>query len=441
MFYRRDHQASLSGFQVTGNKSICNFVTESILDNWMWDRFGHENFTPGRKRIELLYKRHKEMISGFSPKIVTVAGTNGKGETAMLLERILESSGITTALWSSPHILSLTERFRFDGEDISGEKLGELFESTYKKNGNRAICTYYEFLFQVFLELVNERRPQVLILEVGLGGRLDAVNVLDSDIALLTSISRDHEKILGNGYRKILMEKIQVARAGKMLISTLELSYLRKISEDYCHENRIQYLDLFSVGDVTRQMSYVERNRKLAFAALTNLFCGLVPSVDATHFSRHRILKWNGGELVFVGAHNLDGFRKLHELLMSGRDFSNKIDRTLIGFSNRPVPEIMAILKIVFRNGNSWGKIRLCDFDHPKACDIAHIVQEAQIKLSFDDNFGRIMDEFGVIEFERKWKAFLAHLDIQGRTILVTGSYYFIGEVQKYVLEKDKSVS
>ena len=144
-------------------------------------------------------------------KVVIIAGTNGKGETAHTLNTLALKQEIKVALWTSPHILSLRERFCFEGEDLSYEELelalGDEF-ANQKKEG--FFLGYYETLFSVFLSLALKKNPELLILEVGLGGRFDAVNLMNPDLCLITSIGRDHEEFLGRGHRKILLEKLVI---------------------------------------------------------------------------------------------------------------------------------------------------------------------------------------------------------------------------------------
>ena len=150
------------------------------------------------------------------PFVYTIAGTNGKGTCAALLETALLANGLTTGLISSPHLLSFNERIRLNGTPASDtEWLGAL-ERIKQIKGDLPL-TYFEYCTLAGLLLFTERQVDVWILEVGLGGRLDAVNIIDSDCAVITSIGLDHTEILGDTREKILAEKIPVARANKPL--------------------------------------------------------------------------------------------------------------------------------------------------------------------------------------------------------------------------------
>ena len=154
---------------------------------------------------------------GDPPFVYTIAGTNGKGTCAALLETALLANGLTTGLISSPHLLSFNERIRLNGTPASdSEWLGAL-ERIKQIKGDLPL-TYFEYCTLAGLLLFTERQVDVWILEVGLGGRLDAVNIIDSDCAVITSIGLDHTEILGDTREKILAEKMPVARANKPLV-------------------------------------------------------------------------------------------------------------------------------------------------------------------------------------------------------------------------------
>ena len=154
---------------------------------------------------------------GNPPFVYTIAGTNGKGTCAALLETALLANGLTTGLISSPHLLSFNERIRLNGTPAAdAEWLGAL-ERIKQIKGDLPL-TYFEYCTLAGLLLFTERQVDVWILEVGLGGRLDAVNIIDSDCAVITSIGLDHTEILGDTREKILAEKMPVARANKPLV-------------------------------------------------------------------------------------------------------------------------------------------------------------------------------------------------------------------------------
>jgi len=173
------------------------------------------------KNIELGLDRAKEMAGRLGLKfgcpVITVAGTNGKGSTCAMLESILTHAGYRTAVFTSPHLVRFEERLRLKGESVDASKLIASFEVVEKARGDMAL-TYFEFTTLGILHRMIEEKPDVAILEVGLGGRLDAVNIIDADCAVITSIDLDHMDYLGPDRESIGFEKAGVLRAGKPAI-------------------------------------------------------------------------------------------------------------------------------------------------------------------------------------------------------------------------------
>ena len=173
------------------------------------------------KNIELGLERAKEMAQRlglrFGCPVITVAGTNGKGSTCAMLESILTHAGYRTAVFTSPHLVRFEERLRLKGEAVDASKLIASFEVVEKARGDMPL-TYFEFTTLGILHCMFGERPDVAILEVGLGGRLDAVNIIDTDCAVITSIDLDHMEYLGPDRESIGFEKAGIMRAGKPVV-------------------------------------------------------------------------------------------------------------------------------------------------------------------------------------------------------------------------------
>lgn len=153
----------------------------------------------------------------FSPVVITVAGTNGKGSCVALLSAILTAAGYRVGAYTSPHLLRYNERIRLNETDIDDATLCRAFQRV--DDARREIpLTYFEFGTLSALQIFAEAGVEVMILEVGLGGRLDAVNIVDADVALITSIGIDHTDWLGHDRDSIGREKAGILRAGKPLV-------------------------------------------------------------------------------------------------------------------------------------------------------------------------------------------------------------------------------
>lgn len=147
-------------------------------------------------------------------KIITVGGTNGKGSTVAMLAAILEAGGYRTACYTSPHLLAYNERVKLGSRYTTDEELCASFAAVEAVRGDIQL-TYFEFGTLAALQLFSEYKPDVAILEVGLGGRLDAVNILDPDIAIVTNVALDHMDWLGDTREAIGFEKAGIFRPGK----------------------------------------------------------------------------------------------------------------------------------------------------------------------------------------------------------------------------------
>lgn len=157
-----------------------------------------------------------------SVPVITVAGTKGKGSCSALLDSIYRAAGYRTGLFTSPHLLKYNERIRIDGRMVSDAALCSAFERIETARGEVSL-TYFEFNALAAFVLFADADLDVWILEVGMGGRLDAVNVVDADVAIVTSIGLDHTEWLGNDLDSIGREKAGIARAHRPLVFGAEL--------------------------------------------------------------------------------------------------------------------------------------------------------------------------------------------------------------------------
>jgi dihydrofolate synthase/folylpolyglutamate synthase len=168
----------------------------------------------GLDRVRAVKER---MNLAFTCPVIMVAGTNGKGSTCAMLESILLQSGYRVGLYIKPHFLDFNERARLNGQMASDEQLIAAFNEVEARRGEIDL-TYFEFTTLAIMHLLAGSDIDVAILEVGLGGRLDAVNVIDADVSIVTSIDIDHKDYLGDTREAIGFEKAGIFRAGKPAI-------------------------------------------------------------------------------------------------------------------------------------------------------------------------------------------------------------------------------
>lgn len=159
----------------------------------------------------------RKLALSFSCPVFTIGGTNGKGSTCAMLESILLQAGYHVGLYTSPHLIDFNERARIGGEMVTDEALVASFAAVEAVRGNVSL-TYFEFTTLAILKLFADAGLDAVILEVGLGGRLDAVNVIDADVAIVTSVDLDHMEYLGDTREKIGFEKAGIFRPGRVAI-------------------------------------------------------------------------------------------------------------------------------------------------------------------------------------------------------------------------------
>ena len=188
-----------------------------LLDDWLrrLERLHFKSIDMGLERIRAVADR-LDLLSK-TPFIFTVAGTNGKGSTVALLDAFLRNSGYTTGVYTSPHLIRFNERVCINGAECTDQQLVEAFAAVEAGRGDTSL-TYFEFTTLAAIWLFSRSGLDAWVLEVGLGGRLDAVNIWDADIGVVTSVDLDHQSWLGNDRATIGMEKIGIGRVGKPLV-------------------------------------------------------------------------------------------------------------------------------------------------------------------------------------------------------------------------------
>jgi len=412
-------------------------LVEKQLSDFLDSLLGNESFKPGLDRIRPAFSPIIKELKSRGTKVVIIAGTNGKGETAMNLSHLLQENRYKTALWTSPHVLSVTERYFFNGKNVEADELLNHFNKL-KDEINEFSFSYYEFLFYAFCTLAKQINDlDVLILEVGLGGKFDAVNLFEPDITAITSISRDHEEILGPGLKNILKEKLGVCRKSVPLISSVEQSFLRDHISKFSKDLELPWFDWHQLNKVDEKTNFVSQNRFLAFSLFRFLdgATGLeldqlkLQDIENIEFPplKGRFEKMTIGDnsFIFIGAHNLDGLRKLRDLLIGKQNVLTEkhltipFDEIIFSFSKRSEEEIDQSLNLFAEAPCLAKEMKITYFDHFKSLSSEELLNSYNKKRNHFSWIDNLSD-------------YLSKNKSNGRkTILFTGSYYFIGEVQK----------
>jgi len=189
-------------------------VSRSLLE---WIDYLHTQHSPKREFSVLSLMMERLNIDKPNCPVVSVAGTNGKGSVVSFLESYYHRLGCSVAAYTSPYLLSFNEQFRFNQQPISDFLLCHYFEKIQRVRGNVAL-TFFDVKTLVALLYFSDSDPDVILLEVGLGGRLDSVNMIDADVAVITSIGLDHCDRLGHTRYEIAREKSGIFRSGKLAV-------------------------------------------------------------------------------------------------------------------------------------------------------------------------------------------------------------------------------
>jgi dihydrofolate synthase/folylpolyglutamate synthase len=187
-----------------------------LLDDWLAriERLHAKPIDLGLDRVRTVANRLDVRLD--IPTIV-VGGTNGKGSTCAMLDAMLRAAGYRVGLYTSPHLLRFNERARIDGVDAGDDELTTQFEAVERARGDVTL-TYFEFTTLAILRLFSQAKLDAAVLEIGLGGRLDAINIVDADVAIVTSVAMDHMDYLGAARELIGSEKAHIYRPGRPAI-------------------------------------------------------------------------------------------------------------------------------------------------------------------------------------------------------------------------------
>lgn len=281
-------------------------MPESSLADWLTRL---ESISP--REIDLGLERVlavlEELQLTLTAKILHVAGTNGKGSSVALLQSLLATSGATVGTYTSPHILRFNERIRVSGDEVSDQAIVDAFERIEAVRGETPL-TYFEFGTIAALVVFASRQVDIAVLEIGMGGRLDAVNAVEPMAGLITNVSLDHCDWLGNDVEAIAIEKAGIMRPGKPTVFASE--DLPLAVERYAGEIGAE---LVLVG---RDYQWEASDKEWCWRGRTHQLDGLaIPSL-----SGRMQLDNAAGVLALIEA---AGFDELLELSTVGSAFSN----------------------------------------------------------------------------------------------------------------------
>lgn len=428
-------------------------------------------YSLGLFNIKLGLKNMRDVLSQLDnphlhPRIIHIAGTNGKGSTLITLESLLLASGFSTGSTISPHLLTLNERFRLNGQMVADSILEQSFQRVcqacglkfnsdqLQPEGGKIRLTFFEFQLAMAFVIFKRFKVDYILLETGLGGRLDATNVVENPLAcVLTRIALDHQEYLGETLQQITQEKLGILKPDTpVFVAPQEVSVLRQISRtcmdrgikcicspdhfEYRDQNLLSFTDFhFSVDKGKNRMGFPEKltidklglrgdHQKENISTALAVYFSIV-SADA-RLNQEQInqvlknLNWPGrleylkenNKILLDGAHNVSGMTNLLKYL-SARHTNRKIIFGIAWMKNKQVIS-------VFKN-YSGCQIRFI----PLQMKIDKAEKGSNIFISLTNNNLTVLPIMDL-------KAFITAIRGDCLTdydlIVVAGSLYLIGE-------------
>jgi len=378
-----------------------------------------------KKNLELFGNPH-EKLKGF-----LIGGTKGKGSTAYIIESICRKAGYTTGLFTSPHLFSYRERISLNGKPISKDTFASLMEEISRKISDMSV---FETLTLMAFLLFSREKVDYSIFEVGLGGRLDATNVFNPDVSIITSISYDHTEILGKTLSKIAREKSKILRKENINISAPQDAEVEEILKEEA-EGNIEFVKNYSVISLDENRTDFKLNGEKISTSLIGEIQALNASLAITACRKAEIdlsnkelnktlmnLKIPGRfqiisknpRIIADGAHNVASIKNLKDTIQ--KVFNKKVLLVFSCLKGKDIKGMLKEIKPVVK------KIYPTEISYTRKMplnEIKKIIMEAGMEMA--NTTGTPKKDLN------KAIKDASNSDI----IIVTGSFYLLGEALK----------
>jgi dihydrofolate synthase/folylpolyglutamate synthase len=358
-----------------------------------------------------------------APRFIHVAGTNGKGSTCALVESVCRASGLRTGLYTSPHLVSLRERFRLNGELISETELCDALHRIRKLVSEwEPHPTFFEIVTVLALEWFQRKEAECVVLETGMGGRLDATNVVTPVVSVLTPVGLDHQQYLGTTLAQIAAEKAGILKPGVPAVSAPQSQEVLAVFERVALEkgSSLRVVSApWSDGPVGLAGTVQRWNASLAVAAL--MAAGLEPGAPALRSGLAQV-HWPGrfqrlaADLIVDGAHNPAAAAALVETWREV--FPGEKAAVIFGaLQDKDAREVLRLLAPIA------GELILVPVQSPRSFDLSQLRRLAAESVRPEGG------ALAVDIFEAADVASALARSTKGRRRLVAGSLYLVGEV------------
>ena len=309
----------------------------------------------GKFKINLGLERMKSIMELYgNPQekfdCIQVAGTNGKGSVCAMLAEILKEAGLNVGLYTSPHIIEYTERIKINGIEINKNDFAEIvFDVVEKANKNSIDLTEFEIITAVMFLYFAHKNIDIAVLETGLGGRLDATNIIKSNIcSIITHIDLDHTERLGDTKEKIAFEKAGIIKNGRPVITAENYETIKEAAARLNSPIIVPY-QINENYDLSLKGTYQKDNLALALACIRTMFNDIPKNVVKKALKRvnhpFRFQYFNNKNLIIDSAHNPNGAKGLRESL--DQYYPALQRRFIFGFLRNK--DYVNMMKILFR--------------------------------------------------------------------------------------------
>jgi dihydrofolate synthase / folylpolyglutamate synthase len=357
-------------------------------------------------------------------KVIHVAGTNGKGSTCAMIDSVARACGQRCGLFTSPHLIDFRERMKVSGEEISEEICAKMLTEL------RAICermethpTFFEITLVLAMRWFRDRGCEMIVLETGMGGRLDATTAVPADVCVLTPIGMDHMQWLGDSLEKIAMEKAGIFISGKPAVSAPQDARVCNLLEKEANEQRVplSFIKGPLLGyPIALLGEHQKWNAALAVAALE--LSGVQLNSDSVHYGLSKV-SWPGRfeticpGVILDGAHNPQSAEALAAAWQE--NFSS--EKAALVFSAVDGKDIDGILQFLAPLAS---KIFLCPVDTPRAVSAKELANYLPENSPPHEIFGNFAQAFAAAK-------------LQQETILIAGSLFLVGEARALLTSRE----
>ncbi|WP_108306766.1 bifunctional folylpolyglutamate synthase/dihydrofolate synthase [Metalysinibacillus jejuensis] len=381
-------------------------------------------------------------------QFVHVAGSNGKGSTIAMLRALCEASGLRVGVFTSPHLTRVNERIVVDGMEITDEaflrhmnRLDEIIQTHF----NGAYPNFFEVVTIIAFMHFAEMKPAIVLLETGLGGRLDATNVITPLVAIITTISLEHTELLGDTYALIAKEKAGIIKPGVPVVTGVQNKEALAVIQQVAHENAAPCYALYANFDAKAIVQY-ETAQRFDYVAKGITWSGLELTMQGTHQAYNAAVALTAmrcltEELHFVFKESIAKFALTH-VNWAGR-FEVVDDIVLDGAHNvEGVTSLLDTLASVYPD-TPFDVLYASLQDKDYTTAIALIEERAKSMMFTQMAMPNAVPMLSLYEIAKhpkkmlvpRWQDVITN-HTPGRLLVVTGSLYFVAEVRKFMLNR-----